>query len=84
MYLGKAYYYKQKYTNALLSFNSALYLNNKDVNSLYYRALSYIKTNKPDLAYADFKQAESLGHPMAGKAIQHFLKDFKPNETKTE
>jgi tetratricopeptide (TPR) repeat protein len=84
IFRGKAYYNKLDYNNALMDFYTAINLDGNNINALYARGLVYTRLNKPDLAYKDFKLAESLGHPYAKQAIKIFLKNYNANEVKTE
>jgi tetratricopeptide (TPR) repeat protein len=75
VYRGNVYFKQKAYLNALDDFNAALNLNSEDINAIYARGIIYAKINKPDLAYIDFLKADSLGHPLAKKAITVFCKE---------
>jgi tetratricopeptide (TPR) repeat protein len=76
---GLTYYCKEEYKNAKDDFTKALNLNKNEITALYTRGLVNIKLKKLDEAYLDLKKADSLGHPLAKKALNTYLKDFKPN-----
>jgi tetratricopeptide (TPR) repeat protein len=75
---GLAYYYKEEYEKAKNDLTSALNIDNTDIVALYARGLVYIKMNKLDKAFSDLEKADTLGHPLAKRVLQIYLKDYKP------
>lgn len=57
---GQAYWYAQKYDEAIDAFSKALRLNDKDVQAYLGRAWVYFKLNKYDEALADANKAVQL------------------------
>jgi tetratricopeptide (TPR) repeat protein len=76
---GLAYYNKVEYVKARNDLTSALKIDDTDIVALYTRGMVYIKMNKLSEAFADLQKADSLGHPLAKKALQMYLNDFAPN-----
>lgn len=76
VYRGLAYYCKEHFEEAIADFTSAIRLDSKNITALYTRGMAYIKTNKPGEAYKDLRDAESLGHPLAKRAILIYLRSY--------
>ena len=66
---GLEYFNKGKYTKAISEFQLLLDLNSKDINSLFYSAVSYYQTGKYTLAMNDLeavlKSDNNVFHPEA-------------------
>ena len=77
MYRGKAHFGSHDYDSAVIDFTAAIALDEHDLNAWYNRGLAWFRLKKPEKSYADFKVALSLGHTLAAKFIETYLKDYK-------
>ena len=77
MYKGKAHFGSHDYDSAVIDFTAAIALDEHDMNAWYNRGLAWFRLKKPEKSYADFKVALSLGHTLAAKFIETYLKDYK-------
>lgn len=62
---AKAHYDSKEYYQAVKMFTKCLRQNKEHTLALYYRALAYEKTNKPDKACSDMERCAQLGHKNA-------------------
>ena len=76
---GLAYYCKADYKNAKTDLNSAINFNPNDLTAIFTLGMVNLKLNEFDDAYFNLKKAQSLGHPLAGKSLILYLKDYKPS-----
>lgn len=78
VYRGLAYYCREQFDKAKADFTEAINLDQNNLTAFYTRGLANIKLKIQAEAYLDLKKAESLGHPLAKRAILLYLKDYKP------
>jgi tetratricopeptide (TPR) repeat protein len=83
IYRGLCYFCKEDYKNAKSDLTLAINLDNTEIVGLYTRGLVNIKLNKLNEAWSDLTKAQSLGHPLARRAILLYLKNYKPPEGKS-
>jgi tetratricopeptide (TPR) repeat protein len=83
IYRGLCYFCKEDYKNAKSDLTMAINLDNNEIVGLYTRGLVNIKLNKLNEAWSDLTKAQSLGHPLARRAILLYLKNYKPPESKS-
>ncbi len=82
IYRGLCFYCKGELQQAKSDLSSAININNEEITALYTRGIINIKLNSLNEAYEDFTKAEKLGHPLAKRAIQSYLKDYIPPDKK--
>jgi tetratricopeptide (TPR) repeat protein len=78
IYRGLAYYSIGKYTISKVDLKAALKINSDDVTALYTLGLVCIKINDYPAAWDNLHKADLLGHPLAKRAINVYLKDYHP------
>ena len=83
IYRGLCYFCKAEYKNAKNDLTIAINLDGNEVVGLYTRGLVNIKLNKLNEAWSDLTKAQSLGHPLARRAILLYLKNYKPPKTES-
>jgi tetratricopeptide (TPR) repeat protein len=83
-YRGLCYYCKGDLKLAKTDLTSAIQINSNEITAFYTRGLVNVKQGKLKEAYEDLTRAESLGHPLARRAIQVYLNDFEFPDNKSK
>jgi tetratricopeptide (TPR) repeat protein len=76
IYRGLAFYSIEEYKKAKTDFTAAIKINKDEITALYTLGLVNIKLKKSDEAFEDLSKAELLGHPLAKKVINTYLKTY--------
>jgi tetratricopeptide (TPR) repeat protein len=77
IYRGLANYSLEQYTLSKSDLQSAIKLDKDEVTALYTLGLVNIKLNDLEGAYDNLHKAELLGHPLAKRAINAYLKNYQ-------